>query len=89
MWERREAAHHTHLTEHVTIYNPIAREALENLQNIGYDELQSAKYLASEITRQGFIIAANEIYWACMLLFFALIAVIWMAKPGNRTDSQQ
>ena len=81
MWERREAVHHTHLTEHIDIYNPLAQEALERLQDIGYDELQSALHLAREVTKQGFIIAANEIYWACMLLFLGLITVIWMAKP--------
>ena len=81
MWERRAAIHHTRLAEHIDIYNPIAREALETLRHIGMDELQSAKRLAMEINRQGFILAANEIYWGCMLLFLALIAVIWTAKP--------
>jgi len=81
MWERRAATHHTHLAEHIDIYSPIAREAMETLQNIGMDELQIAKYLAIEVNRQGFILAANEIYWGCTLLFLALIAVIWVAKP--------
>ncbi len=81
LWERREAVHHTHLTEHVNVYNPIARDTLEALQGLGMDELESAKYLAKEITRQGFIISANEIYWGCMVLFLSLIAVVWMAKP--------
>ncbi len=86
MWERREAVHHTHLTEHITVYNPIARDTLEALQNIGMNELESAKHLAMEITRQGFIIAANEVYWGCMLLFLALTALIWMAKPVKHQD---
>lgn len=82
LWERREAMHHTHLTEHVDIYNPVAREALDTLQQLGMSAEQSAGYLAGQITRQGFIISANEVYWATMVGFLAMIVLVWFAKPA-------
>lgn len=81
LWERREAVHHTHLTEHVNIYNPVARDALERLQNLGMDVQQSASFLAGQITRQGFILSANEIYWACSIAFLSMTALVWLARP--------
>lgn len=81
LWERREALHHTHLTEHITPYNPVALDALGGLQGLGMSAEQSAGWLAGEITRQGFILSANEIYYACALGFLALIAVVWLAEP--------
>jgi DHA2 family multidrug resistance protein len=81
LWERREALHHTRLTEFVNPYNPTAWDRLELLQRLGMDELGSAGYLTGQITRQGFILSANEIYYACTLAFLALIAIVWLAKP--------
>lgn len=81
LWERREAMHHTHLTEFITPYTPAAQDRLELLQHLGMDAQGGAGYLAAQITRQGFIISANEIYYACALAFLALIAVVWLAKP--------
>jgi len=81
LWERREALHHTHLTEHVNPYNPLALDALNSLQRLGMDAQQSAAFLARQVTNQGFIIAANEIYFLCSLCFLALIGVVWLARP--------
>ncbi|MDR3074243.1 MAG: DHA2 family efflux MFS transporter permease subunit [Deltaproteobacteria bacterium] len=84
LWERREALHHTHLTEHITPYNPLALESLELLQRQGLSELQSAGYLAREITRQGFVLGANEVFWLCALALLALIPVVWLAKSAKK-----
>ncbi|MDR0339821.1 MAG: DHA2 family efflux MFS transporter permease subunit [Desulfovibrio sp.] len=81
LWERREALHHTHLTEHVNIYNPVALDALNGLQNLGMSAEQSAGHLARQITKQSFILSANEIYFACALAFLAMIALVWLAEP--------
>jgi DHA2 family multidrug resistance protein len=84
LWERREALHHTRLAEHVNPYNPVAMEALDGLQKLGLDMQQSAGFLAREITTQGFIISANEIYWACALSFLGLAALVWLAAPPRK-----
>jgi DHA2 family multidrug resistance protein len=85
LWERREALHHTHLTESITPYNPLAEQVFDSLRKLGLDEAQSAAYLAGEITRQGFVLAATEIFWLCGAVLFVLIAVVWLAKPAGKS----
>ncbi|MCL1939907.1 MAG: DHA2 family efflux MFS transporter permease subunit [Desulfovibrionaceae bacterium] len=84
LWERREAVHHVRLTEHVDPYSPLARESLELLQRLGMDAQQSLGYLAGQITRQGFILSANDIYWLCAIAFAGMSAVVWLARPVKR-----
>ena len=83
LWERREAMHHTHLTEYITPYNPTATGMLDTLQGLGMSEVQSVGYLAREITRQGFVLAANEIFWLFGMSLLLLIPVVWLAKPAR------
>jgi DHA2 family multidrug resistance protein len=45
---------------------------------------QSAGYLAREITRQGFILSANEVFWLSGISVLALIPVVWLAKKKVR-----
>ena len=85
LWERREAMHHTHLTEHIDIYSPRVRDTLDMLARLGMDNQQSAGYLAGQITRQGFILSANEIYWLCAIAFLGMISLVWLARPGKQT----
>ena len=84
LWERREAVHHARLSEHVNEYSPLTRDSLQSLQALGLDASQSAAYLAGEITRQSFILSANDIYWLCAIGFSALIALVWLARPAAR-----
>ena len=84
LWERREALHHTRLTEHITPYTPLANEAMEKLQSLGMTELQSAGYLAREITRQGFVMAATEVFWLFGVALLLLIPVVWLARSSRR-----
>ena len=84
LWERREALHHTHLTEYITPYTFRAVETMDFLQAQGMTELQSAGYLAREITRQGFVIASNEVFWLFGVLVLGLIPVVWLAKSSRR-----
>ncbi len=84
LWERREALHHINLTSHIHPYNPLAADTLDLLQRLGFSQQQSAGFLAREITRQGFILAATEIYWLSSLAFLALIAVVWLARHRKK-----
>ncbi len=81
LWERREALHHTRLTEGITAFNPLARDYFATLQEMGFSALQSQARLAGEITRQGFIMAGNDIFWLCSVLMLLLIAVVWFSRP--------
>ena len=86
MWYNREAVHHTQLTEAITPYNPISQQFFQTMASFGLNEQQTASYLARQITAQGFIIGANEIFWLSAITFLALFIIVWFAKPpfGNR-----
>ncbi|PYA99505.1 MFS transporter, partial [Serratia marcescens] len=42
---------------------------------------QASAYIANEITAQGLIISANEIFWLSAGVFLVLLVLVWVAKP--------
>ena len=81
MWYNREAVHHTQLTEVINPYNPISQQFFQTMGSFGLREEQTASYLARQITDQGFIIGANEIFLVSAITFISLVVLIWFAKP--------
>lgn len=81
MWYNREAVHHTQLTEVINPYNPISQQFFQTMGSFGLSEEQTASYLAKQITAQGFIIGANEIFLVFAITFISLVVLIWFAKP--------
>ncbi|MCL9669520.1 multidrug efflux MFS transporter permease subunit EmrB [Rosenbergiella epipactidis] len=81
LWTNREAMHHSQLTESVTAYNPNAQQSYQQLESLGMSHQQASSYIAQQITDQGLIISANEIFWAAGGIFIMLLVVIWFAKP--------
>lgn len=81
MWYNREAVHHTQLTEVINPYNPISQQFFQTMGSFGLSEEQTASYIARQITAQGFIIGANEIFLVSAITFISLVVVIWFAKP--------
>ena len=81
MWYNREAVHHTQLTEVINPYNPISQQFFQTMGGFGLSEEQTASYLARQITAQGFIIGANEIFLVSAITFISLVVLIWFAKP--------
>ncbi|WAM44029.1 multidrug efflux MFS transporter permease subunit EmrB [Edwardsiella piscicida] len=81
LWTRREALHHTHLAESITPYNPIAQQAYGEMEKLGLSSHQASALIAQDITAQGLIISANEIFWASAGVFLVLLILIWFAKP--------
>ena len=81
IWYNREAVHHTQLTEAINPYNPISQQFFQTMASFGLSEEQTASYLARQITAQGFIIGANEIFLVSAIMFISLVVLIWFAKP--------
>jgi DHA2 family multidrug resistance protein len=81
LWDNREALHHSQLTAKVTTYHPAVTEQLQYLQSLGMSTEQSALYIVQVISREGAILAANEIFWGMAFIYLGLIALIWLAKP--------
>lgn len=81
IWYNREAVHHTQLTEVINPYNPISQQFFLTMGSFGLSEEQTASYIARQITAQGFIIGANEIFLVSAITFISLVVLIWFAKP--------
>ncbi len=85
MWTSREALHHAQLTESVNPFNPIAQETYRQLEQLGMSQQQASGYLAQQITNQGLIISANEIFWAAAGVFLLMLVLVWFARPPFST----
>jgi DHA2 family multidrug resistance protein len=81
VWDNREALHHTQFTANISAYHPNAVEQLQHLQALGMSNEQSAAYIVGMITREGAILAANELFWGMAWIYLGLIVLIWFAKP--------
>ena len=81
IWYNREAVHHTQLAEVINPYNPISQQFFQTMGSFGLSEEQTASYIARQITAQGFIIGANEIFLVSAITFISLVVLIWFAKP--------
>ena len=81
LWDRRATLHHAQLVEHLTRGDPVSAQALSNLQAGGVGTQQSYGLLNRLVDQQAFMLSANDIFYVSALLFLALVAVIWFARP--------
>ncbi|MDR2460244.1 MAG: DHA2 family efflux MFS transporter permease subunit [Deltaproteobacteria bacterium] len=84
LWERREAFHHNRLVSSIDGMNPNYLAAMEVMQTSGLDETTALANIARQISSQGFIMSAAEIYQLCVYAFFGMILLTWFAKPPKR-----
>ncbi|BBD81230.1 DHA2 family efflux MFS transporter permease subunit [Aerosticca soli] len=77
MWERRAVVHHAQLTEHISPYDPIANDWV---QQLGGGEKAYAS-INQMITQQGYQISFNEVFHVLGWIFLSLILVIWLTRP--------
>ncbi|MBX4298378.1 MFS transporter, partial [Mycobacterium tuberculosis] len=77
LWTNREALHHAQLTESVTPFNPNAQQIYDQLQGMGMTQQQASGWIAQQITNQGLIISANEIFWISAAIFILLLGLVW------------
>jgi DHA2 family multidrug resistance protein len=77
MWERRAVVHHAQLTEHISPYDPIANDWV---QQLGGGEKAYAS-INQMITLQGYQISFNEVFHVLGWIFLSLILVIWLTRP--------
>lgn len=89
LWDNREATHHAILTEHVSLYDSAATQWFSLLHSIGLSQPQQAVYTAQQITRQGYILASNEVFWLSGWLFIGLTVLVWWARPPFRPGSSE
>ena len=81
MWTNRESMHHSYFSESITPYSSNAQETYRQLEQLGMSQQQASGYIAQQITNQGLIISANEVFWLSTGIFLMLVITIWFARP--------
>ena len=82
-WEDRAVLHHAQLTEAVTSTNNAATQTLAQLAASGMNPEQALTTLNRSIDQQAYTMAVTDMFYASALLFFVLIALVWLAKPNT------
>ncbi len=85
LWFDRESIHHTSLTQAISSYNMNTKELYDKLQELGMSYEQISAYIAQQVTNQGLIISANELFWGSATIFLVLMAIVWFARPPFST----
>lgn len=83
LWESRAAMHHAHLAEAINDGSVVATTTIGQLMASGMTREQALSMIDRLVSQQAFTLAVTDLFWASSVLFFALIAVIWLAKPGR------
>ncbi|MFI8483145.1 DHA2 family efflux MFS transporter permease subunit [Pseudomonas sp. NPDC078700] len=78
IWIRRSEVHHAYLSEHISTYDPITRQALEQL---GGANPQSYAQLEQTLTSQSYMISTVDYFTLMGWIFMGLILLVWLAKP--------
>lgn len=83
LWDNREALHHTQFAENLDGVNLAFQAAKSNLAQLGLSPEQSVAYINQEVTRQGYLLGFNELFWVWGVCFLLLSGLVWLAaKPG-------
>ena len=81
LWEDRAALHHAQLAESIHRGNGAAMGALGQLGAGGYTPDQALASVNRIIDQQAYTMAVTDVFFLSSMLFFALLALLWLAKP--------
>jgi DHA2 family multidrug resistance protein len=81
LWDDRASLHHEQLAGLVDRTNSTAVATYDQLTAGGLSSGQAAATINRLIDQQAFTMAVTDIFWLSAMLFFVLIAVIWVSKP--------
>ena len=81
LWESRATMHHAQLTEAVNRGNDAAVQTIAQLMASGLNNEQALANINRTIDQQAYTMAATDLFYLSSVLFFALIALVWFAKP--------
>lgn len=81
LWENRAILHHAQLAEAINTTNNAATQVMGQLAAGGFSSEQALANINRTIDQQAYTMAVTDVFYMSSLLFFALVAVIWFAKP--------
>jgi len=82
-WDRRATLHHARLAEHLVPGDPSTVQGMANLHASGFGAQQSYGLLNRLVDGQSFMLSADDIFYISGVLFLALVALIWLARPTS------
>jgi MFS transporter, DHA2 family, multidrug resistance protein len=82
-WDRREALHQSRMADLTTQFSPVLSRTLQGFQHLGISDLSAKAALARTMTSQGYLLAANDIFWASGWACFLLIGTVWLCRPAK------
>jgi DHA2 family multidrug resistance protein len=83
LWESRAALHHAQLAEAVNRTNNTALQTMSQLAASGFSDDQALANINRIIDQQAYTMAVTDLFYMSALLFFLLIAVVWLARPKS------
>ncbi|WP_413723368.1 DHA2 family efflux MFS transporter permease subunit [Sodalis sp. RH24] len=78
IWQRREIFHHAQLTENITPYSANTQEYIAGLGGASQTTMAQLDKL---VESQAYMLSTIDYFTLLGWMFFALILVIWLAKP--------
>ena len=80
MWDHRAITHHAHLAEHISVYDPVASQTVQQLST-QMGQPGALALVNQLITQQAYQLSFNELFHALGWVFLLLIPLIWLTKP--------
>lgn len=81
LWSRREALHQSRMADHTTIFDPALNHVLGTLQSLGFPDLAAQAAVVRTMTEQGYLLAANDIFWISGWICLVLCGTVWLCRP--------
>ncbi len=81
LWSRREALHQSRMADHTTIFDPALNHVLGTLQSLGFPDLAAKAAVVRTMTEQGYLLAANDIFWISGWICLVLCGTVWLCRP--------
>jgi len=81
LWESRATLHHAQLAEAINRTNDAATQAMNQMDAGGFSGGQAMANINRMIDQQAYTMAVTDVFYLSAMLFFLLIAVVWLAKP--------
>jgi len=79
--DHRSKAHQIRLGENISTTNQPFVDYFNGLKATGLSTDAAYVQIQNLLSQQSLMMAARDIFWACSILFIALIGVIWLTKP--------
>ena len=85
IWQHRGDYHHAMLAEHLSQNSPATQSYLGQLHAFGASAERAWALIDGIVNREALTLAVNDVFLLCAVLFFAMIPIVWLARPpfGN------